>query len=455
MDAVHDRAAKRRLRLDLAGAESTGEVAKEVRKRLSTIARSRSFVDWQNRRALVDDLETQRRAIVEQVAKADPIEGLDLMWRFLALANSIFERCDDSSGTVIGIFHAAGSDLGEIAKAAKIDPKKLADHAFQALIENDYGQYDDLISVLTPALGQEGLEHLKHRMIALSQEPVQRPADQERRVIGLGSGGTVYADEMAERSRISTVRLALMAIADAQGDVDAFIGQYDAQTRKVPKIAAEIAQRLLSAGRAREAWQTIEATEHRGGRWDWPDFEWEDARADVLDALGRVDEAQAARWSCFERSLSAPHLRAYLKRLPDFDDIEAEERAVDYAQGYKSLLQALSFLVSWPALARAENLVIQRAAELDGDHYEILTPAADALAGKHPLAATLVLRAMIDFSLTQSRSSRYRHAARHLMECASLASSIPNFGAFEAHEAYAARLRDEHSRKSSFWSLIS
>ena len=57
-------AAKQRLRLALAGAQSPGEVAKEVRKRLTTIARSRSFVDWQNRRTLVEDLETQRRAIL-------------------------------------------------------------------------------------------------------------------------------------------------------------------------------------------------------------------------------------------------------------------------------------------------------------------------------------------------------------------------------------------------------
>lgn len=367
------------------------------------------------------------------MAKSDPAEGLGLIWRFLALANSIFARCDDSSGTMIGIFQAACTDLGEIAKAAKLDPVNLADQTFQALTENNYGQNDDLISVLTPALGQKGLEHLKQRMIALSNEPVQKPAEKERRVIGFGSGGAIYADEMAERSRVSTVRLALMKIADAQGDVDAFIGQYDEQTRKVPKIAAEIAQRLLAAGRSQEAWQTIQATEHR--RSGWPDFEWEDARTDVLDALGRGDEAQAARWSCFERSLSATHLRAYLKRLPDFEDIEAEERALNHAQGYRSLLQALSFLVSWPALDRAAKLVMERTTELDGDHYEILTPAADALAGKHPLAATLVLRAMTDFSLTQSRSSRYRHAARHFMECGSLSSSIRDFGTFETHEA--------------------
>ena len=44
--------AKRRLRLALAGAESPAEVAKEIRKRLATIARSRSFVDWQNQKSL-------------------------------------------------------------------------------------------------------------------------------------------------------------------------------------------------------------------------------------------------------------------------------------------------------------------------------------------------------------------------------------------------------------------
>jgi hypothetical protein len=193
-------AAKRRLRLELAGAESPGEVAREVRKRLTTIARSRSFVDRQNRRALVDDLETQRRAIIEQVAKADPVEALDLLWRFLALGNSIFERCDDSSGTVIGIFHHACEYLGEIAKAAKTDRKQLADHAFQALNENDYGQYDRLITVLAPALGREGLDHLKGRMIELSKQPVRKPPEKERQVIGWGSGGPIYATKPASAS---------------------------------------------------------------------------------------------------------------------------------------------------------------------------------------------------------------------------------------------------------------
>ena len=64
----------------------------------------------------------------------------------------------------------------------------------------------------------------------------------------------------------------------------------------------------------------------------------------------------------------------------------------------------------------------------------------------YQLAATLVLRSMIDFALTNSRSSRYKHAARHLMECSSLASAIDDFGEYEAHDAYEARLGREHGR---------
>ena len=451
--AENDAAVRRRLRLELAATAAPHSVAAEVRKRLAQIARADSFVDGRKIRELVADLETQRRTIVDRVAKIDAAEALELMWRFMDMADSVQERCDDSNGVVGDVFRAACGDLGLLAQAAKPDPVALSDRAFAALNENGYGQYDDLIEALAPVLGRNGLDHLKARFIELSKTPVEKPPSDKRTVIGWSMRGPLYEDEIETHSRESTIRLALQEIADAQGDVDAFIAQYDKKTRKVPTIAAEIARRLLAADRAEDALRTLEAVEH--GRNEWPDFEWEDARIDTLEALGRSDEAQAARWSCFERALSSEHLRAYVKRLPDFDDVEAEERALDHAERHESVIEALAFLIAWPALERAARLVIRRAGELDGDHYEILSPAADALAGKHPLAATLVLRAMIDFTLAKARSSRYRHAARHFMECAGLASSIRDFGAVETHDAYAARLMAEHGRKSGFWSLIS
>src|SRR5437763_2611771 len=294
--------AKRRLRMELAGTRGTDALAKEVRNRITTMARSRSFVDWQGIRSMADDLDTQRRAIVEKIAKADPKEALDLLWKLMALASSVFARCDDSNGTVIAVFHEACQNIGDVAQRANGNPIALADQAFDALTRNDYGQFDHLISVLSPALGQAGLEHLKRRMVDLSTRPVKKPAEKDRVKIGWSSSGPIYADEMAESSRVSTVRLALMNIADALGDVDGFIEQHDEAARKMPKIAAEIAQRLLSAGRVEEAWQAIEAAEPRqhNTRWNWPDFAWENARIGVLEALGRTENAQDARWNCFE-----------------------------------------------------------------------------------------------------------------------------------------------------------
>ena len=67
-------------------------------------------------------------------------------------------------------------------------------------------------------------------MIDFSKRPVQQPVEKDRVKIGWSSSGPIYADEMAERSRLSTVRLALTEIADALGDVDAYIGQYDERT---------------------------------------------------------------------------------------------------------------------------------------------------------------------------------------------------------------------------------
>lgn len=154
-------ATKRRLRIELAGKQGSSEVAREVTKRLSSIERSRSMINWRRVKTLKSDLETQRLVIVDTIASGDPDEALEVLWRFMGLARSIFERCDDSNGMIADVFRQACIDLGALASAAKPDPLLLAKQAFSSLQSNDYGQYDHLIENLSPALGGEGLYRLK------------------------------------------------------------------------------------------------------------------------------------------------------------------------------------------------------------------------------------------------------------------------------------------------------
>lgn len=309
----------------------------------------------------------------------------------------------------------------------------------------------ELAGAQSPA--EAGLKHLKLRMLELGKTRVPKPAGKDRVVIGWGgSNGRIYADEIDEQHRQSVVHLALEQIADHQADVDSYISLQSDEARRAPRIAAGIAQRLLSAGRAEEALHVLDAVDD-----DYPPglaHDWETTRAEVLDALGKNSVAQAFRWSCFERTLAADHLRNFLKRLPDFDDVQAEDRAMAVALAFPEIHVALHFLITWPALAKAALLVEARCAELDGNLYELLTPAAQALEGKYSLAATLLRRAMINHILEYSKSTRYRHAARHLLECQSQDSSFAGRGAWPSHQDYVNELRRVHQRKAAFWTLL-
>ena len=148
---------KRRLRLELSFQISPTELGKDVRKRLVAIRKSKSYAGWRKRKLLVKDLQTQVDMICNKVAVDDPTLGLELLWEFIALAPSVYERVDDSRGEVAAVFGAALVRLSAIAPLAAVGPKALATQVWCALQDNLYGEFDGLIALMAPALGDEGL----------------------------------------------------------------------------------------------------------------------------------------------------------------------------------------------------------------------------------------------------------------------------------------------------------
>jgi hypothetical protein len=132
----------------------------------------------------------------------------------------------------------------------------------------------------------------------------------------------------------------------------------------------------------------------------------------------------------------------------------AERKALDHALRFPHFAIALSFFIAWKELRYAARLVLERSAEIDGNLYFVLDPAAKALEAKQPLAAVLLRRAMIEDTLAGAKATRYRHAARHLLECRALEASISDHGSFETHDAFLVRLRARHGRKTGFWSRV-
>jgi hypothetical protein len=277
---------------------------------------------------------------------------------------------------------------------------------------------------------------------------------EERRTAHLTSGKRAAVRPGHFDYILSGFLQALRDIADCENDADAFIDTYEGFNLTNPMYATEIAQRLLRAGRSEEALIYLDQGTPNDSNRHVNQLEWSDVRIGVLEALDRKDEAQALRYTLFERHLSPSHLRAYLKQLADFEDVEAEDAALTKVERHANVHGALAFLINWPALDRAARIVDNRSDEVNGDFYELLDPAASALEGKHPLASVLLRRRLIDYTLQKARSTRYRHAIRHVREIESQQSDVTDYGRHESHAEFMARLKREHPRKSGFWSAL-
>jgi hypothetical protein len=453
MDLVQGNAAlQRRARMELSAAQGPKDVAADVRKRFASLRRATSFVDWRKQRELVKDLRDLLGRIETSIAPHDPNEAFELLWAFLQLAPALHARTDDSNGAIGDVMGDAVDLVERVALRAALDPVTLADRILDAVADAGYGEFDGIIPATADALGDAGLDHLKRITMAWADAPPTEEEIAQYRQYGL-SGSPA---DRVRRDKDLTRSVILADIADAQGNVDAYMARYSAEQLTYGTIAPGVARRLLDAGRVAEAHEiaarAMEAERDKPFRMFNDDLDA--VYEDCLDRLGRIEDLKAHLWATFEATLSARCLRKYLKLLPDFDDMAAEERALDQVEAFPHIEAAIAFLVHWPSLDRAARMILVRGDELDGNNYHTLTTAAEALEERHPLAATLLLRAMIEDTLDGAKSKRYRYAANHLAACRSCDVAIDSDGAIQTHDAFVDALRQRHGRKHGFWSLV-
>lgn len=246
-------------------------------------------------------------------------------------------------------------------------------------------------------------------------------------------------------------------IASARGDLDLLIA-IEANKRTHMQDTLGIASRLLDADRATEALGWVRRPGQR--TFEGSDNELTPQRvsleAQILEALDDKPAAQSLRWRCFEAGLSADILREYLKHLPDFEDLEAEDRAHKMALAHASPEIALQFFLEWPRLDFAAELIVKHLHCWDGRDWHILPKIAGLLEHEYPLAATILYRALLDDILDRARSKAYSHGAKYLKQLALLADDADKAqpSGMTDHPTYLAGLKKTHPRKTGFWGRI-
>ena len=436
---------EKKVRLMLAAKDGSDALDVELDTRIKSLAASRTFYDWRIAEDLVRTIDTIRANAVDQLGAKKPRAAVVRLWQLIEASPKVMQRVDDSSGMTGGSLQGAVADLGRmLLKGGVDDGPALGQRVHASFHDNGYCTKDGLVRAVAPALGVEGraaLRGLFEGDLAAVNAKAEKP-------------GLAPSRDRGSDSRRLTAARGLMDIADAEGDVNAFLRAAEQSPHMILHVD-EAAKRLLKAKRPADAliWLDRVHADH---------FRWRDPTGGglvglklmALDALGRKADAQALRWQMFERHLWLFYLREYAKRLPDFEDDAVIRKAITHALLFPGLIDALMLLVDWPDLDAAAKLVTTRATEIDGRHYEALNHAIDRLENKHPLATTILLRAKIDSVLARASSTQYDWAARDLARAAALASKLKAVDAIPSHVAYFADLEAKHARKASFWPRV-
>ncbi|MCQ0090261.1 DUF6880 family protein [Roseovarius sp. M141] len=435
---------RRQVKAALAGKSGPEAIAKLIDRRLSGLKRAKSFIDWDKAHALGDDLRSLTDTITSELGAAAPGLAIDRLLRFIATHEQVFERVDDSLGRIQGVYYQAITATGDLAQRLTApEADQLPEKIMSALGESTHGYLTDVTEAVAPHLPQDSLTRwdadLKGAITERQTEEAARESD-----------GWFYS----MTSQWSAMR---QTIALARGDLDLLIAL---EAKKKPHVqdTLTIATQLLEAGRTSEA---LDWVRKPGRRPFGPaDDDLSPARvsleARILEAVGDETAAQALRWRCFEARLSADILRDYLRKLPDFEDIETEERAHAVALEKATPEVALQFFLDWPRHDLAAKLIVMHAKHWDGGDWHILPKVAALLEHDYPLAATILYRALLDSILDRARSKAYGHGANYLEKLTLLAEEADSTrpGEIADHASYLAELKKRHPRKSGFWTRI-
>jgi len=436
----------------LARAKGPEAVAKLIDRRIGALEKARLHRVGQGE-SLPRRSEGDRRHHGRRTGQSFPAMAIERLLRFVATHESVFERVDDFSGGIQEVYYDAIAAIGDLAAKLKADEADLLPESIMASLgESTHGYLVDVAKAVTGRLSE----------MTLSRWDGMLAAPQRKQTDGDGKKDRYHS------TNVSQLRNVRQAIANARGDLDGDrargteASQFPGHHRDC-RAPARGGQATRSARLGAQG-EPLSAEIYKPGGYCRRGFATRRAITAAVESRSkdprntwRKASGSESPMGSVEGTLNAGMLRDYIDALPDFDEFEGLDRAFAHALGSKRLYLALEFFLEWPRLDLAAKIVVDNHLKWAVQLYHILLPPAEALTHDHPVAATILYRALLDDILTRARSKAYPHAARYLKKLDELAvqsddGSLQSTG-IDAHPTYRSALRKSHSRKAGFWAL--
>jgi hypothetical protein len=409
-----------------------------IKHQIEVALNSGSFISDRACFSFVSDLRELSTKIAK-VLEAEPLRAVEVHETFLAGCYEKTEEIDDSSGgfgQFVGELHCAWITARQAAGVAADDT---AARLLAWMDDDPYGfccQLEkDAAKVLDKA-GRAALEKLiRARFDATATE---KPTP----------GGSFRSDPDYQRRRCGEI---LRALYTEQRNVEAYVALAEA-TEWTPQDCHTLATLLVARRKPGEALAWVKrgiALAKKASRGSMAGYQLARLRRDLLQKLGRGNEALEAAWAEYRADPSKYAYADLMKYVPTTERATWHKRALEAAKG-ADLHSLVELFLEIKELERLADLVRRTtdAALEDVSHYAT-EPAAKKLEKKHPDVAARLWRAQ-GMRVLNAKKSKYYDSALENFERAK--RCYERAGLTAEWAKIVSRVRERHHRKMGFMS---
>lgn len=404
---------------------TSGELIEYYKSTLAGIKRSRRFIHYSESFDFAKKLSMLLQTLKASVS--DPLKGLELVADFYKADSSVFGRCDDSAGVVGDVFNTEAKALFLQYASECNNKKKIAGIILKLNRKDEYGVRNALIDCADNCLP----ETIIRTMIKDLQKWVGKEEDEHRK---------------------SHYTQLIESLADQIGDAELFEKtRINSSDTLSTASCVDIAQVWLKNGDTETSYKWLQKIPEDEGFLK----EKRDNLLKVIYQLhGNNEKLSALLYQQFERFPSEGTLRELLDHIGHDKREEVINKKIAKIMHSENLnLTNVDFLLSVSKIDEAENYIIQRAAQLDGNLYGHLLDLVKMLESeKRYLVTSLIYRSLLLSILERAYYKAYPYAARYLRKLDELEACVTDWKNFDDHDKFKSRLLEVHGRKQSFWS---
>ncbi len=400
------------------------ENVQRFKQKLSSLKRRKRFISWRESASFSRELEMLLQDLKSGVDDAPT--GVELVAAFYEADNTIFEMCDDSSGNIGDVFRYNAKELFVDYAIRCTDKEKVADIILKVNRKDNYGIRDTLIDCAGACLPEETIR----TMIAT----LQNWADKEK-------------DEYGKRHYLRSIESLARQIKDAQ----LFERTRIASWGKLSSAAiVDIARVYLESGDVETAHSWLKKIPEGE---TYQEYERDKLLEEIYQKQGDSEKLTELLYQKFKSYHSTDTLQALLDVIGHDKRTEVVDDEVELILKADRLGESdAKFLIAVGKIDEAEDYLLKRADQLDGNHYGSLLSLARIMESENRhLATNLMYRSLLVSILERGYTKAYPHGIRYLKKLDKLSEAVTDWKEFNTHEAFKEQIKEAHGRKRSFW----